>query len=379
MKAMLLIFIGILSSCQHDAPTDLDLKQEKVLPPSDAVISSDKNVKAESVIKWQNFFKKTPTNKERSNLLKSVSSLRNTKAIEELLKRLQDEMTLGQLAAAEATAREILRRDGDLYSVYLDLALVYFRRGDAKKSMEILSQFKDQIAKLEAPDATLVFRYRYTLALNFIRYGDRKKGQSILSDLIGQDKSFTPGYTALASSYLQSGNTVVAKFILERAMDRAKEESSIYNLLGLVFDSESDPMKAKAMYDKALALDANFAPALVNRANYYMTQSDFGRAEQDISKALASDPQYTASLIAMSTVHKQRGRFKAAVELLERVLELEPDHSQARFNLALLMDQNLKDRTAAIRLYTEVLQTSGLNERLRNLAKSRLEDMESTF
>ena len=259
----------------------------------------------------------------------------------------------------------------------IELAGVFHRVKNSDAAIQVLSDVKDILAAIEGPERINQFRYRYILALVLIQRGDREKGHEILSDLIGQEKTFAPGYAALASSYLAIGKDQIAKFIVERGLDRSQEDASLYNLLGVVSERAGKLSQAREYFNKSLANSDSFAPALVNRANMYIKSKEFRLAEGDLKKALEIDPLNIDTMISMAVVQRQTGRFEMAKGHLKRVLEIQPDSAEARFNLANLMRDNLKNPSEAIRLFSEVAQTDKAPPELRVLARSAMEEIKN--
>lgn len=369
----------ILSACTtaENTPSDvakLDIKQA----PERKNASSEKlAVKAESVFNWQQFFKPPPTAKDRNELLKSVERLKSSSSPAELIKRARNEVALGQYASAEASYREVLRGDRKNLEAMTELAALYYRIKKSESCLSVLSDIKDTLAGQEKPNKLAIFRYRYVLALSLIQTGDRERGHEILSDLIGQEKAFVPGYAALASSYLAIGKEQVAKFIVERGLDRGNDDPTLYNLLGVIAERQNRVAQARDHYNKAISLNDGFAPALVNRANLYVAAKQWSLAEGDLKRALEFDPMNVDAMISYGIVLRQTGRTELAKNVVSRVLEISPDSAEARYNLALIMRDNMKDNTEALRLFNEVLQTEKANPEIKSLAKSAVDELKT--
>jgi tetratricopeptide (TPR) repeat protein len=204
---------------------------------------------------------------------------------------------------------------------------------------------------------------------------DRAKAHPILSDLVGKDRTFLPGYGALAFSYLKDGKDSVANFIVEQALDRGGDHPSLYNILGLLAERQGKVAAARSHYNRAIALNDSYAPALVNRANLYLAGHESSMAETDYKRALDADPSNTDALIGLAVSLRKSGRFASAKEKLLRVLDLDNDNPQARFNLAILLRDNLKDEGLALRYYNEVLQSERASASLKTTAKAAIEEI----
>jgi tetratricopeptide (TPR) repeat protein len=77
----------------------------------------------------------------------------------------------------------------------------------------------------------------------------------------------------------------------------------------------------------------------------------------------------------MAAVYRQTGRTSQAQNLLTRILEIAPENAHARYNLALLMRDNVKNNAEAMRLFDEVSHTEKASNELKSLAKSATEEL----
>jgi Tfp pilus assembly protein PilF len=336
-----------------------------------------KKTALQGVFDWQKMFKAPPTAKQRVELQKVVNELESATDEKQLLQRARNEVALGQFSKAEATYREILRSNRTHLDALTELGAVYHRVKNNESCLRVLADIKEFLATQEKPDKLAVFRYRYILALAMLQKGDRESGHDILSDLIGQERSFIPGYAALASSYLSIGKTQVAKFIIERGLDRGKDDATLYNLLGVIADREGRVGVARENFNKSLMLNDLFAPALVNRANIYIKSNEMRLAEGDLKKALEVDPLNIDAMISLAAVYRQTGRTSLCKAQLERVMDLAPESAEARYNMALLMRDNLKDNIEAKRLFSEVMQTEKASFELKAMAKAASDELKN--
>lgn len=330
-----------------------------------------------SAFEWQKYFKGSPSSIERPALQAVMKQLSNASSAEELLKRGRNEAALGLLLASESSFKRCLRKDPSNVDALLELASVLQKQRKMSAAFDILAEAKTNLSGQERPDQAQVFRYRYTLALTYLAAGDRQKAHSILSDLIGKERTFLPGYAALAFSYLKDGKDTIAKFIVDQALDRGGDHPALYNILGILAERQGKPAVAKDFYNRALGFNDSFAPALVNRGNIYLNNSEHSMAEADYKKALEADPGSTDAMIGLGVVLRQTGRYKLAKETLERALDVDADNPQARFNLALLMRENIKDDGQALRYFSEVTQSERANHGLKSMARAAIEEIRS--
>lgn len=339
--------------------------------PSKAVLSPD------AVSQWQAFFKAPPTPTQRKLLDQRITAWTESKNIHDLLKKARAEIALGRLEAGSATLRQLLRSDPKNEDALLELANVYLRKRDLENTFEILAQVKDLITVSEKASAGFVLKYRYTLALAYLSRGDIAKGHGVLSDLIGEERSFTPAYVTLASSYLNLGKDQVAEFVARRGIDRAKDSPGLLNIMGLIAQRSGQPETARSWYDKALAASPNYVPALVNRATISAHFLEYGAAEEDLMAAIQNDPTNVDALIVLAHVQKKQGNARGAKSSLTKALDIDPMNAYARFNMGVLLADEMKNPSEALRLFREVLQTKQAPPSLRDTTAKYIRNIES--
>lgn len=335
-------------------------------------------IPANAVMNWQSFFKSPPTNVQRKILETKLDRWQDKESPDELVAKGRMEQAVGRLTAAETSFRRALRLQPDNLDASLELASLYIRQRDLQRAFDFLAQVRDGIATNENVPSEFVLKYRYTLALGYVQRGDRDKGHAILSDLIGVEKSFAPAYTALASSYLATGKDSVAEFVVRRGLDRCKDDPTLMNLMGVLAQRSRQTDSAMQWYEKALAAAPAYVPALVNRAILNTQNLEHAAAEQDLVRALTYDPQNVEALVALGIAQRRQGNITGARASLSKAIDLRPDDAHARFNLGVLMADDLKRPNEAMRLFHEVIQTPSASADVRKMARSYLGELQQS-
>ncbi|MGB7200964.1 MAG: protein kinase [Pyrinomonadaceae bacterium] len=135
----------------------------------------------------------------------------------------------------------------------------------------------------------------------------------------------------------------------ERLVERNTENSEayLYYLSGLV-DADGTPegnKKARALYDKAIELDPEFAAAYVERAyRHYIDAIGTGdpeklmpKAKADIEKALELDPQLAKAHAVRAMVYEYEFDWASAEREYLRAIELSPNMDFVRNNYAFFL------------------------------------------
>ena len=121
--------------------------------------------------------------------------------------------------------------------------------------------------------------------------------------------------------------------LLELA-NKYPQEKQFHYELGRVYESQDDKAKAIEEFEKALALDLNFGPAL-NQAGYdYAQLGEFEKAIQYFERYAAANPGEANPIDSLAELYFRQGRFDQAKSKYQEALEIRPDFSQSCIGLA---------------------------------------------
>ncbi|GAB5413828.1 MAG: hypothetical protein Cons2KO_14310 [Congregibacter sp.] len=147
----------------------------------------------------------------------------------------------------------------------------------------------------------------------------------------------------------------------------------------LVFSRDVESMtRAVELLDRAIAIDAEYAPAYAARAKAVTLLSDrpgsygvipaqqaLGRAQQDVARALELDPNLADAHAVQGLINADIGKPDFAVSSLRRALEINPNSLDARnwLAIALTTDGRLRDVLDELRKLVKIdpLYEPGVN------------------
>lgn len=98
--------------------------------------------------------------------------------------------------------------------------------------------------------------------------------------------------------------------------------------------SKSEMEEARKHIGKALAIDPQYADALVLLGAIELQESNMGAASQDFNQALQYDDSAAMAYIGTGAVYNMQGRFDDALRVLDRGAALDPTAWQAQFEMA---------------------------------------------
>ena len=102
---------------------------------------------------------------------------------------------------------------------------------------------------------------------------------------------------------------------------------------------EGDRERARVAYRKALLLDPNLVPAIVNLANLHYAHDDLVEAQALHGRALMLDPECFEAHFNLGNIHHDLGRYQEAMSCYHGALGLNPTYADAHFYLAVTLEK----------------------------------------
>ena len=209
--------------------------------------------------------------------------------------------------------RSLVRTNADTYYTFSDVAVV-------KQVHEALRQ---QGSFRSAVRALLAVR-EGQLVLNFgaVR-GDAQPAKVL----------------ALREASPRSGASVVRRSAPANETQAAM--AARFFLEGSEFDEgpEADQERARAAYRKALLLDPNLVPAVVNLANIHYARDELVEAQALYGRALSLDADCFEAYFNLGNIHHDLGRYDEAVAYYDDALRLNAAYADAHFYLAVTLEK----------------------------------------
>jgi serine/threonine protein kinase/Flp pilus assembly protein TadD len=122
--------------------------------------------------------------------------------------------------------------------------------------------------------------------------------------------------------------------LLQDLTNRYPQEKQFHTDLGLVYQGLQRYPEAIAEYEKALALDPNFGPAL-NQTGYAHAQTEqFEKAIDYFERYAAANPGEANPIDSVAELYFRMGKFDLAKAKYREALEIRPDFCQSCYGLA---------------------------------------------
>ena len=135
---------------------------------------------------------------------------------------------------------------------------------------------------------------------------------------------------------MDQGLEAAAVVAFERAAQANPNASTLYRL-GTLLAKSGEPARARAAYERALALQPDLAEALNDLGALQAQTGDLEGAVARFRAALAATPDYPDALNNLGYALLVMGRGDEARPLYERAIALQPDFPEALNNMGLLL------------------------------------------
>lgn len=124
------------------------------------------------------------------------------------------------------------------------------------------------------------------------------------------------------------------------ASDPQARLAAKYFLEGARLDGDAQRREEAALaYRRALLLDSELVPALVNLANLHYASDAFVEAQALYERALRLDPECFEAYFNLGNVHHDLGRYDRALECYREAVALNPAFPEAHFYLAVTLEK----------------------------------------
>ena len=296
-----------------------------------------------------------------------------------------------------------VQRAGDTIRINLQLidaetdehlwAEVYDRELTAANIFEIQSEIASAIADALRTTLTPAEQARigkrgtdsldaYQLYLKGRSYWNRRTAADMwqavehFNAAIELDDQYATAYAGLADSYSHLGMSTysgapadevlpLAKDALLRALELDNEIAEAYAALGFIRTwYDRDWVGAEQAFERAIALNPNYAPAHQWYSHYLVARGDYDEAVAQIRKALELDPRSLIIHAVASGVLSAAGRHDDAIAEAKYALEINPNFWFAQTTLA--------DAYARKSMYPEALEAAAKAVNISNRAISAL-------
>lgn len=243
------------------------------------------------------------------------------------------ELKLDHYEKGTLILEELVMMSQNGYDVTVQLAEAYISKKEYQKALNKYLELLDKATQKEA-----------------------KSLRSLICDL----------YIAWAIDMSEHGNFDNSYHYLNEASQYNTVNSEIYYNIALNKIKQKDPAASIDYIHKALEYDRE----KTNHTKYYLTLSEahhilgnFFEEKKALSDLLKIDDKHAMGLYRSGLMYVSQHDTKNAEEYFKKALNTDPDLSQAKYSLALIYENNNRDK--AKELYIEILEQDPSNEEVK--------------
>ncbi len=229
--------------------------------------------------------------------------------------------------------QQVIELNPEAAYAYYNIANCYGQTGETDKALE----FYAKTLEID-PDYALAY-YRRASLYHFTLH-DASKAAVDFAKYIQYEEGDPDGYIGLARAYAELGRTDDAEEAYETAIDlQPNLPDALNELANLCFDDE-DYDRAERLYLRTLEANPDFIFAYHNLGRLYAyVRGDQDTAASYFEKALAIDRNYAASLVEISLVELRRERWDDMITWLMRGRKLDPEDPFWHYYLGYAYDE----------------------------------------
>ncbi len=203
----------------------------------------------------------------------------------------------GKLAEAEVAYRRLAGPGDHRETVLQSLFELYLHSGRPQQAIEML------VALIEvAPDS---LTYHAHLAELLQAVGQPEVAIGFYERLLERRPDLADGHFSLALQYKRAFRYKDALRAYEKALELdIRDVEEVYSNIGVLYSDMRDAAKAREMYERSLAVDANYEPALFNLAGLCEEGGERERAIEIYDRILADNPRHWDSLARLAQAKK---------------------------------------------------------------------------
>ncbi|MDD5021551.1 MAG: tetratricopeptide repeat protein [Endomicrobiaceae bacterium] len=234
----------------------------------------------------------------------------------------------------ETTVREyenVVLHDNTAISVYKDLALIYWQKGDGKKALEIAKKAQDLDGETVK---TNTFLGTFYLSINEMELA--KKCWEKILEIDPKNETAT---VYLAAYYYSDNKLKESADYWNKFLQDKPESSEGYFQLGLVQEKLGLLDEALKSYNKVNELKPEAREAYLARARIYETKKEFKLAITEYEKYITVFPDNISILLYLGKCYFEEQRYDDAEKILLKAKDIAPTNIPLHYLLGMTYEK----------------------------------------
>lgn len=255
-------------------------------------------------------------------------------------------MMLEDYVGARQDATLALERNSFLGQAYLVRAIA----NHSLKSYEKASEDYTTALRLNPDDAGI----RFNLAGTLYELEQYTAADSLAQEIPSQASVYSLSLLLRGDIALKEGDTLAANRLAELSIEADSTQAQAYAFVAELYRLQEKYPEAIKGLNKAIEYASDNSSLYINRGLMHYLNDNFVKAVEDYNQALLIDPSSIIARYNRALLRSSLGDLNNALEDFQAVLEREPTNDMARFNAGLLQSQ-LGDSRAATKQFTQII------------------------
>lgn len=223
----------------------------------------------------------------------------------------------GDATRAIKTLNPLLKEGGQDPQLLSLAGEAYMQAKEFSKATEYLEK-----ASLVAPEMAII---RTALGMSKLAQGENARGIAELELATNLDPKTTQAGILLVMTHIRLNEYDRALAVIEKLEKAHSDNPLLANLKGGVYLSKKDVPAARSSFQKALALQPAYFPAVANLAQIDVIEKRPDAAKKRLESFLAVDKKSANAMMALASLELAQGRKAEATTWLERAHNENPD------------------------------------------------------
>jgi Tfp pilus assembly protein PilF len=280
-----------------------------------------------------------------------------------LLYRAKSLVHLDDFTGADQALRAYLQSHRNSSDALYMLGFVLNRENRAADSLELYTQAA-AIIPPTSDDLKIV-------GLDYVLLDDYADAIKWLEKSVALDSKNKDAWYYLGRAYYTRSRLTEARKAFQTVLDLDPRNAKAENNLGLILESDAQPLAAIEAFQKAIAWQENEPHAseqpYVNLGSLLIEQGKIKEAIDPLEKAVKLAPENAYCRLRLGTAYLRAREFDGAQRQLEKAIQINPDDPTAHYQLGRLFNEiHAPERAKA-----EFQRTEELQRRAAGSASSR--------
>lgn len=174
---------------------------------------------------------------------------------------------------------------------------------------------------------------------------NQRRVQEVASQLLARNPKDVKALSALGIQQLKSNKPAMARLLFKKALEVEPKNAGILNNYGVTFLAEKDESRAMMEFKKALDVDSDHPSASANIGYIHLKYRNYEQARRLLETAYEANRNNIKVANNFGIALRNSGDASAAKRVFEKALDKEPKDVNLLMNYALVLVENLKDKT----------------------------------